>query len=233
MPNEDSNERYVRELLKSRFGAELRKLPETADKTPDYEVIVDGTRVAVLEVKTLKERWLSDVPGAVPNEDGFYVEDDKSPGRVGRVIHEAAKQFAAHVEPKILVILNDDHMDVHDLEEIVNGYLLYGTAETGYIKNVLWSKKDAHKLIEHDKVSIDLYVWINRFNGRCRWPVAGGPPREPGEVRFRVVTETGAETARQVFGQPMASASASSACRGGTCPPEAAHPQEGDEPARL
>ena len=100
--------------------------------------------------------------GWVP-EYGGRTRPDNGASRVGSAIHTAYKQLATATNPKVLVLLNDEHaIDFMDLHEAVNGYLVYGNDEVGRFRN-LSGVKIAEGRIKDEKLAIDLYVWINRY----------------------------------------------------------------------
>lgn len=200
---EKASERFARELLERTGPARLRRIPESDVRTPDYELQLDGSRVAVAEVKTLSYAPRTEANGfkITTHEHGdWYERSDNSPARVGRCIYDAWKQLSGHSLPKILIFVNEEiGMDVLDLQEAVEGFLIYGTKETGYFKNVR-SRRIAEGDIKAIRWQIDLYVWIERSR-RSRFKVATGelvPP--PPEVVFRPTNKAGLDIARRCFG---------------------------------
>jgi hypothetical protein len=200
-------ERYVRELFESRFGVQLRKVPESAEKTFDFELLSEGRRLAAVEVKRLgraprtEENGWKSSPGT-----GFVSRPDNSASRVGDTIHKAVKQLATSADPKVLVLVNDDSMDLLDLHNALKGYLLYGTEETGYFKNNV-GMKVARGRIRDEKLQIDLYIWINRYEGRIPHRIDGlplEPHAEPNRPFFVFVSYAGYDLARSRFGVPEA-----------------------------
>jgi hypothetical protein len=114
--------------------------------------------------------------------------------------------LATAAEPKVLVFLNDEHLiDLLDLHEAVNGYLVYGNRDVGQFKN-LSGIKIAEGRIKDEKRAIDLYVWINRYEGRFSFR-ADGQPLASHEQRgpfFRCTSDAGYELARRYFDMPEA-----------------------------
>lgn len=226
MPTEDDNEVYVRRLLRERFGVELRKIEESGTKTADYEILSNSVRVAVLEVKTFVTGQMTEANGWTridlqPGVTQWERErEDKAPGRVASRLHEAVKQLTRYDEPRVLVFLNDDTLlDVGDLEEACNGYMMYGTDETGYLRNVAWSKRTAVTRIAEEKHLIDLYIWIDRLDERHVRSVCGEKQRTPGEMWFRIMTSAGERLACEGFRCPMPPAQDVTApVRGGRSP---------------
>jgi hypothetical protein len=188
---EREEERYVHQLLAKRFKLELRKLPEAAVKTVDYELLDSGQRVAVVEVKRLDRTPRTPENGwQVTVRDGitYSTRIDNAPARVGRVIHDAFKQLSQYEEAKILVFVNDElMMDVYDLDEAYNGFLNYGDDVVGYAN---WaSRKIANGDIREEKTLMDLYIWLERLR-----------PQEPA---FRFATAAGQQLAQRYFGCPV------------------------------
>lgn len=211
MAKESQDETYVRRLLEERYGLNLRKLDEERDaKTPDYELIDDGVRAAIAEIKTLGHVERSEAKGwKVERHTPFSwsaSRTDNGPSRVSDHVHAAAKQLRRFETPRVLILLNQEPLlDVHDLEEAVHGYLPYGNEESGYFLNTA-SMRIAEGRIREDRWIIDLYLWIEPRKGpRTVFPV-GGPPEyieatEP-TVTFRVTSERGLAVAHTYFGCP-------------------------------
>lgn len=211
MAKESQDERYVRAVLFERFGTELRRLPEGTERTPDYELLAQAGRAAVLEVKTVELTPRTPENGWNVTPQGEHMWEatrrDNAPQRVGAHIHSAAGQLIRFGDPKILVILNHDPLvDVLDLEEAVQGYQPYGTEETGYLINTA-SKRIAEGHIRDERWLIDLYVWIEPPKGpRLTFPT-GQPPvaleaEQDATVFLRVASDAGLALAHRFFGCP-------------------------------
>ena len=130
--------------------------------------------------------------------------EDNAPTRVGNSIHEKCKQLSARSEPKVLVFINDDHgMDFLDFEDAFNGFLLYGNETVGYHKNIA-ARKVAEGRIRDEKWTIDMYVWINRYDGRHSFRADGTPlaPHEEVGPFLRFASDAGYALARKFFGIP-------------------------------
>jgi len=205
---ETPDERYVRELFARRFTVELRKIPETTEeKTADFEMLDQGQRVAVVEVKTLERTPRTEANGWRKDPGGGMTRKDNAPKRVGTWIDKAWKQLRQYAEPKVLVFVNDETgIDVHDLEEAYHGVMPYGTEELGYIYNSA-SASIANGRIKDVKGKIDLYVWLDRKydGGRLAQVFPTGQPsytetRTEGPT-FRCTTDEGYGLARN-FGCP-------------------------------
>jgi hypothetical protein len=200
-----NDERYVRELFAELYGVKLRKVPESDAKTFDHELLSEARRVAAVEVKRLGVVPRTPENGWVRTEYGFMTRPggDNSAARVGAAIHDAHKQLRTATEPKVLVFVNDEHMDALDLREALNGYLIYGNEDVGRYKNPS-GMKVAEGRIRDEKRLIDLYVWINRYEGRTPRRV-DGLPLEPHAQRgpfFTFTSDAGYELARGFFKVP-------------------------------
>lgn len=211
MATESPDERYVRAVLLERFEAKLRRLPEGVERTPDYELLAQDARAAVVEVKTveLPPRTAENGWDVTPQGEHMWeaTRTDNAPQRVGAGIHSAAGQLSRFDDPKILVFLNHDPLvDVLDLEEAVQGYQPYGTEETGYLINTA-SKRIAEGRIRHERWLIDLYVWIEPPKGQ-RLVFPGGQPPTTLEAEreatalLRVASDVGLVLASRFFGCP-------------------------------
>src|SRR5271166_4417173 len=101
---ESADEKYVRVLFEQLYGVQLRKIPETNDRTFDFELLAEDHPVAAIEVKTLvrvprtpENGWKAApimVPGSKHLASGQHRRDNGA-ARVGRAIHEAYKQLSA------------------------------------------------------------------------------------------------------------------------------------------
>jgi hypothetical protein len=196
-----ADERYVRELLNRLYGVRLCKVWESDVKTFDYELL-DGVRVAGLEIKRFEwVRLTAEVGAHEDPSSGFMVREDNASSRVAAAIHDKWKQLRTCAETKVLVFVNDEFsMDALDFEEAFEGFLFYGTPETGYVKNTA-SAKIANGRIREEKGMIDLYIWINRYGGQTLWGPSG-PLSEAQRLGpfFRFTTEAGYQLARAYFG---------------------------------
>jgi len=203
-----NDERYVRELFADLYGVELRKVPESNTKTFDYELLSNEQRVAAVEVKRLGVVPRTPGNGWVRTEGGFSTRPggDNGPSRVGDAIHKAYQQLATTTDPKVLVFLNDEYLiDLLDLHEAVNGYLVYGNDQTGRFKNPS-GMRIAQGRIKAEKLAIDLYVWINRYEGRTPHRVDGQPLEAHAQRGpfFRCTSDAGYELGRRYFNMPEA-----------------------------
>jgi hypothetical protein len=219
-------EQFVQRLFAKLYGVELQKLPEPGDqKVPDFELVINGERLAVLEVKNLmrvepseKTGWRMSPP--VPRElippvpkvlidrpPGFVAWErvDNGPSRVGSVVHEAWKQLRNYPEAKVLVFVNDGDLDVGDLDEAFNGFMEYGD-DSVTVTNIA-SRKIALGDIREEKNKIDLYVWINRHlfvRATVQVFPAGQEPvlktiEDADRIQFRYTTEKGRQLHQRFF----------------------------------
>ena len=188
--SEREDEVYVRNLFDERYGACLRKIPETSEPTPDYELVVEGKRCAVLEAKRLERAPRTPENGWRVSRHGPITRatrEDNGPSRVTALIHKACRQFSAFSDPKILAFVNDENMlDALDMEEAFNGSLYYGNEQIGYANTS--SAKIANGRIREEKKNIDLFIWMDRY--KTRNPV------------FRFATDTGHHLAQRFFRCP-------------------------------
>jgi hypothetical protein len=201
---------FVRRLLFDRFGAELRKLPKGSTKTADYELMASGSRIAVVEVKTLEAQPMSEARGWTIEHQSEHTwsgtRRDNAPRRVASHVHGAAKQLEHYTNPKVLVFLNEESFaDVRDLDEAVQGTLMYGSESAGYVINTA-SMRIAEGRIRDERWLIDLYIWIEPRRGpRTVFPVNAPVERHPATeetVAFRVTSAAGLAIAQRVFGCP-------------------------------
>jgi hypothetical protein len=170
-----SDERYVRELFEELYGVQLRKIPESASRTFDFELRSSGQRVAAVEVKCLGLVPRTPENGWTRNEDGSMTRTDNGARRIVDFIHAAYKQLSTAVDPKVLVFVNDESLiDALDLRQAMQGYLVYGNGEVGRFKNVA-PVGAAERRIEEEKYRVDLYIWINRYAGRTTVRSDGQP----------------------------------------------------------
>jgi hypothetical protein len=94
-------------------------------------------------------------------------------------------------------------MDALDLKEALNGYLIYGNDEVGRYKNPS-AMKVARGTIRDEKYLIDLYVWINRYEGRIPYRLDGQPLEAHAQRGpfFVFGSEGGHKLARKFFNAP-------------------------------
>jgi hypothetical protein len=159
----DKHERLTERLFRDRYGLTLRKIPERANPTPDFDVYAGSAQIAVLEVKALEET----APLVTPEElgDGNFIARaqrvDNGAGRVATKIHDAAHQLESSSLPKILVLVNDGiELDKFDLQEALQGFLW--TDDGQKLSSMRPSAVDRAM---QDRQMVDLYVWLDEGSG--------------------------------------------------------------------
>ena len=168
-------------------GLILRKIAAGSQPTPDFEALHGNFRELVLEVKNFEpfDELQLDLDFTVEAAMRGCLRDDNGPGRVGKVIHAAAKQLRSYSCPKVLVVVNDEPcLDVHDLDAAYRGYLLYRTSDRR-LEADRSSARIADGRVRDSKTVIDLYVWIDRSNETVSFRFRGRSGREVAERFFR------------------------------------------------
>lgn len=205
---EREEEKYVRELFAELYGVQLRKLDESkvnGVKTPDFEMLAVGNRVAILEVKRLERAPRTEANGWKRDEEtGWMTRRDNGAARVGDAIARAHPQLQMRAgdEARVLVFVNDESMDFLDLEEALSGYVVYGTDEVGRYKSTTGLRVAAGR-IHVKKHEIDLYIWINRYDGGTLWrPTGLLAHEEPRKPFFVFATDAGYSLAKAFFHAP-------------------------------
>jgi hypothetical protein len=167
-------EQFAEEFLAKRLGPlglTVRKLPESNVKTPDFEVLDNGERVAVVELKS---------PQSVHFEG---MGDDNGAGRISTLCYSASRQLEAYSCTRVLFIVNyDDFLDLQDLDTAFGRLPVY-PGEVGFVDLPLL--KIAQGRFAKRKHIIDVCLWLDRWES---------------EPRFRFWGQTGRETAERLFG---------------------------------
>lgn len=183
-----SPEKYLQGLLFRLFGLELRKIPEGAAKTADFEVLVAGVRELVIELKSFDP---SDVPEHDLDTDpadllNGAMRTDNGPTRVGAAMERAAKQLSGYDCPKVLALLNyDECLDEHDLQAAYTGSLTY-VEDDGTVSLDVSASRIANGRLREVKTVIDAFIWIDRWTEQ--------------EPAFRYRGERGLAVLTQFFG---------------------------------
>jgi hypothetical protein len=161
------SENYVINLISSRFGVLLEKIPDQqTTPSPDFVFRLEDKTVFVAELKDIDCDLPSEGRGwtipklGEPNYPWSFREDN-AVNRVAAKIHEAYKQLISSPSPRVLIILNHDFLvDVKDLQEAYEGRLLYSSDAFSYY-NVA-SKKIADGRIKHRAhlVSLSNTMWF-------------------------------------------------------------------------
>ncbi|MCI0398985.1 MAG: hypothetical protein L0322_29185 [Chloroflexi bacterium] len=191
------SERYVQELLQSRYGVFVHKIDEAGGskgRTADFEFIKAHKRVFVCELK--------DFQRVEPSEEGGWTITDhpdgskeafkvsNAPTRISKHISVAYDQLSKYSEPKVLIFLDHGSMDYRDLEETYRGYSIL---EIGNIKiRNTYAKRASEGNIKAIKSRIDLYIWIDSSGSRI--------DLQEDRVTFLFVSEIGRKIAMEHFG---------------------------------
>ncbi|OWR32360.1 hypothetical protein CDO73_01755 [Saccharibacillus sp. O23] len=142
----DFGQENVRKFL-LHFGLEAVKIPESDQKTPDFEVFYKQKKVFFCEEKTLEK---DEKEGAYP---------DPTYNAISAHIHKATKQFKSlnprHEFPNVLAFTNlDKGKDFYDLFITITGAAPIGNGEFLTIRSV--------GRIQKDLSDIDLFLWFDQ-----------------------------------------------------------------------
>jgi len=143
------------------------KLEMRQSKTPDCRVFKSTEFPFYCESKHVQyDEWLDrQLENAKPLEIVVGLRHDPIFNRLAGHIHDAAKQFdavnAAHEFPNVLIFTNSDtHCGFPDLLGVLTGNFY---AESGAVKPIY--KHISEGRIRDEKLTIDLYVWLNAWKG--------------------------------------------------------------------
>ncbi|NMI03162.1 hypothetical protein HF638_04205 [Paenibacillus sp. SZ31] len=148
-------EEIVRNFLEN-IGFQVSKIPESQNKTPDFEVYKNGKLVFYCEEKTLDK------------DDFEGCKNDSTYNAITRHFHTAAKQFESinphNQVPNVLAIVNLDTMKgCHDLFISLTGHALLESGKYLKIRNVNdYTKKDMDYInlcLWFDKETFIKYLW--------------------------------------------------------------------------
>lgn len=187
----DASEVFVQQLLRAQYGITLAKIPETDQRTPDFEFMVNTELKFVAELKTLtyekpsvERGWeITQLPSGITKA----TRDDNAPARIGRAIYKAWKQLKEYSVPKIVIRLNEDSfVDILDLHEAYTGKLLYEGEGFSYINTA--SKRVATGDLCKVHNDLDLFIFIDR--------------RQSDRVFLRFLTKCGYDLACCFFDAP-------------------------------
>jgi hypothetical protein len=94
-------------------------------------------------------------------------------------------------------------MDFLDFTSAFEGYVLYGE-EGGFQFKSVAARKVAEGKLRDSKGLIDLYIWINRYDGRTLIRLDGQPLEEHAKLGpfLRFASDAGYALARKYFGAP-------------------------------
>ncbi|MGG1614575.1 hypothetical protein [Paenibacillus sp. FSL K6-2441] len=144
----EQGQEIVKRFLES-LGFEVKKIPESDVKTPDYEVYLDGELVFYCEEKTLEY------------DDFLGVKDDPTYNSISSHVHKAVKQFKSinpnRTIPNVIAFVNFDTLkNVHDLFITLTGHALLDNGQ--YMK--------IHRVdrVGNDLDQVDLYLWFDKEN---------------------------------------------------------------------
>jgi hypothetical protein len=196
---------YAEARLHAMYGARLRRVPVSrvdGVKTFDDDLLgEDGAPVAGLEVKLLEQTPRTPENGWIVTRSGGVTQAtrarDNGPPRVAAKIREAEKQLRACPVPRVVVLVNDDHLvDEKDLREAFDGHLDYENESGVSYRNVASRDLAAVQRLREVVEGIDLCIWFNWFVTR-EW----GTSRKEGPF-FLIVSDAGQDLARRYFGAP-------------------------------
>jgi hypothetical protein len=144
------------------------KMEMRRGKTPDFRVFKSTEFVLYCESKHVQyDEWLDkQLADAQPLEIVGGLRHDPIYNRLADRIHDAAKQFEAvnpdHEFPNVLIFTNSDtHCGFPDLLSVLTGNFY---AEGGVVDPIF--KQISEGRIREEKLTIDLYVWLNEGKGK-------------------------------------------------------------------
>jgi hypothetical protein len=136
-------------------------------KTPDFRVFKGTEFVFYCESKHVQhDEWLDkQLQNAQPLEIVGGLRHDPIYNRLADRVHDAARQFEAvnsnRQIPNLLILTNSDtHCGFPDLLSILTGNFY---AEGGVVDPIF--KQISEGRIREEKLTIDLYVWLNEWKG--------------------------------------------------------------------
>jgi len=188
--NEDRYKRMVFNAFRTEFDLEVREIPETSQKSPDFEVSDRQGHTAIIELKTLESRKASEAQGwqvtRLPNGMSEATRKNNSVSRLAEKIGEAEKQVRTYTVPRGVVILNwDSRVNISHLEELYQGCRVYANAEASYRNTA--AARVTNGRFKNVRSDIDFFVWLE---GDAR------------EWFFRYVTVRGIDALNRLFGMP-------------------------------
>jgi hypothetical protein len=136
-------------------------------KTPDFRVFKGGDFVFYSEAKHVQhDEWLDkQLETAKPLELVGGLRHDPIFNRLADRIHDAARQFksvnSSREFPNVLIFTNSDRQcGFPDLRGVLTGNFY---AEGGHVEPIYKSISEGR--IREEKLTIDLYVWLNEWKG--------------------------------------------------------------------
>ena len=132
------------------------RIPKTTTKTPDFQIVRDGSIVAYCEVKSPQDVFPERVSDAIRQGKRGIINigyDDRQGRCIARAAKKAAPQFIAvnqaHLVPNILLMVN------HDTTARMADFV---EAVTGFIEEI---GRYAATSLRKEIPEIDAYVWLN------------------------------------------------------------------------
>lgn len=191
-------EKYLQILFETHFRINLQKIDEQGGRTgstSDFELVHDGQRVFVCELKDFENTEPSVENGwnIVHHADGSVESFRKSNAinRISKDIAKAHKQLIKYSEPKILVFLNHtSRLNVGDFDETFRGYIILGE-ENGVRYTNTAARPASEGKIKELKWEIDLYIWVDAIT------ISATGRNE--QFYFRTVTEIGRVMFKRFF----------------------------------
>jgi hypothetical protein len=147
---------------------QFSKMEMRQGKTPDFRAFKGTEFVLYCESKHVQyDEWLDkQLADAQPLEIVGGLRHDPIYNRLADRIHDAAKQFEAvnpdRQFPNVLIFTNSDtHCGFPDLLSVLTGNFY---AEGGAVDPIF--KQISEGRIRDEKLTIDLYVWLNEWKGK-------------------------------------------------------------------
>jgi hypothetical protein len=160
------DQKQVEDLIFNPHGLTLQKIKRGLGRSPDFQVLLNGTPVAYCELKSPQDDWLDKLlDQAKPCEIVGGARNDPVFNRIQRLTNKAATQFQSinpnRVLPNILCFVNHDNSSSYaDLREIFTGFF-----HTSDGSRHLTMPHVASGL-SRAKQEIDVCIWINSLNNK-------------------------------------------------------------------
>jgi hypothetical protein len=172
-PKLNAAERYVVELLRSRYGVSLSKIDERGGKggrTPDFRYPQRGRQRFAAELKEFPHVEPSEATGwTVVRHSDVSVEATRisnATSRISSAISEAHSQLMTYSGTKVLIFLNhSSSLSVDNLQEVYRGYRPLGEIDGVRYVDV-YARRASEGHIKAKKAEIDLYIWIESGDGK-------------------------------------------------------------------
>lgn len=137
-------EEIIEDILKKGFGLKLVKIPQSKNESPDFFVIKDDQRVAVMEVKDIDDPLHHYLLSEATREEEMKNAERIEKSYRSRILEKDGKgskqllRYKFSKLPLILVFVSFDMTDFYDLKSYLN--------ECVQLKYSL---------------EVDLYIWLN------------------------------------------------------------------------